>query len=384
MAVTQAEEIAAAGFLAVVFGVGWASAARAGMRRVRGERRAHKRSAQAGWAALEAALEAQIFSPDSVRRAVARVLELAQDVWDGRDPQDATGPDRQLIAVWAAAHGAGTGTRMVGEPRVDLLRVVNRREEAEDRVELRVRGEIHLGHHDGPLAPRSVHFDEHWTMQHHGDAWQLTYYDDDPFADDVLERPQITGRWDDQQRLQEHSLAELANQDRHAASRGEQSLADLTDTPYRQLLDLSVIDGRFMPELIHAIVTHLIEAWEESAVDDDRPLAAITTKAARGTLLRPGPQARSHLALRDAQLLDWKVATVSATSIDTHVDVNLRLSAIRVLYDRETGAHVAGSLDIRHEISLRWRLEPTDSIDVPWRLLSTSDPSADIPNKPWD
>lgn len=382
MAVTPAETILAATALAAGSGVGWIWLARAGLRRWGRERRATLRSTEGERAAVEASVDAVAFAPDAVRQAVGRILQAAESLWAGAELHGVDDRERREVADWATDHGRGAGTHLRAEPQVDLLQVINRGD-ANGRIEIRVRGTIHAGQTRSWLAPQTASFDERWTLVQREHDWALQAYDSHPLAADVLYRPQIVGSWDDRERLWESSLAELAAGDTAAGSCEGGRLVDPDEEPRQQLLDLSLIDGHFAPAFIEAVLTHLVDSWEQAAVGSEQALADVSTLRARRGLLNPDPQQQTTFVLRDAQLIEWRPVRITDVASGTQVGVELRISGIRTLVDRE-GRHLAGSSDVRHNISLRWGLERVGNRDTPWRLASTTDPSVDVPNKPWD
>jgi hypothetical protein len=381
MAVTEAEEIVEAGALVAVIAVGWVWAARAGALRWLREHQAARRSAEGELAAVAASLESEAFGPEVTRQAVVRILGGVEWIWrndgllGGEDQREAS-----VIARWAAAHDRGPGTRLSGPPRVDLLRVVNRGDETEDRVYARVRGAVRLAHAQVLLAPHTFGFDERWTLVRRRDDWRLVDFDTHPLSRESLDRPQIVAGWDDEGRLREQSLAELAEVDGAPSRPGAGDLVDRDADPYRQLLDLSVVDGHFAPALIQGVLEHLVEAWEEATLGSQQPLSNLTTPHARSVLLHPDPDQRSTLVLRDARLKGWKPVRIAS---DARVDVELVVSCVRRLVGRDGGDPIAGSTEVRHEIQLSWTLEATNQRTRPWRLADTSNPAQEIPGVPW-
>ena len=81
-------------------------------------------------------------------------------------------------------------------------------------------------------------------------------------------------------------------------------LVSADEPPALALLDLSLLDGRFDPELIATELARLLEAWEEAVTGSEAPLEELATAHARTTLLRPRPGTR--LVLRDAVLKSWE------------------------------------------------------------------------------
>lgn len=136
---------------------------------------------------------------------------------------------------------------------------------------MRVR--LHCKNHiAGVVSTNYVHIDERWTLGYSEGRWILLSVDGDPLAAPLLTAPLVPTPASDTERLHEESLAELA----HDRLRGDDvPLSDLVaadERPDLALLDLSVVDGRFLPALIGAELAHLLEVWEEAASGSDEPL----------------------------------------------------------------------------------------------------------------
>jgi hypothetical protein len=373
------DDIIGGGAVLATVGIAWLALARDAMRRWRSERWATRRARQAEAASIEASLELEAFAPEKVREAVHEILALATAVWTGTDePILESRADAGVIRAWALSHGSDTGTHVDGRPRVDLLRVVNRAGETEDRVSVRVRGRVHQHHASTPLGPHTVRFDERWTLGRDGEGWELLEFDADPLASELLRAQVIPAEWADQERLGERSLAELAHDDHPGVLVSE--LADDDVPPYGQLLDLSVVDGRFVPLFVQSTLRHLIDAWEQATIASDEGLSLRVSPEAYDQLLHPrGGNVPTRLVLRDATLRAWKPTGVEVRPDPARIVIFLRVSAVRYLINTADGTHLAGSLEYHHEIRLHWTLELTESAEVPWRLVASSNPATDMP-----
>jgi hypothetical protein len=195
---------------------------------------------------------------------------------------------------------------------VDILGVVNRERESEDRVVVRVRARLERGA-----------IDERWTLLHRGARWRRVAEAGDPLAEPLLKSPLITGPENDDQRLNEASLQELSAEPRTDATPGE--LVDTTAPPPQQLRDLAVADERFDPMLIEAAVEHIVQAWEQSSDGSDTPLLAVATGAGAHALMFPA--GRGRRGVRDARLQRWEITRVKAAETPPCVEVRLRVRA---------------------------------------------------------
>lgn len=147
------DDIIGGGAVLATVGIAWLALARDALRRWPSERWATRRARQAEAASIEASLEIEAFAPEKVREAVHEILAFATAVWTGTDePILESHADAGVIRAWALSHGSDTGTHVEGRPRVDLLRVVNRAGDTEDRVSVRVRGRVHQHQHPSLLG----------------------------------------------------------------------------------------------------------------------------------------------------------------------------------------------------------------------------------------
>ena len=369
------EEFIAGGALAVGLGGAWLALGWGAIRHGLTERAAGRRARRAEAASVEASLENEAFAPETVRAAVAEILHLATSA--GREVEHDGGGE--MIGVWARQHRLGPARRVSDHARVDVLQVVDRGDR-EDRVVVRVRGQVHRLQRRTIGDPEAVAFDERWTLGRAGRGWRLIEFDAQPLAEAVIGAPVIAHRWADQDRLQEQSLAELAQADAPADPRVAGLVDDDAD-PARQLLDLSVIDGRFAPALIEAALTQIIDAWQQATIGLVGSLQQRVPLPVVGQLVGPfGSEPPMRLLLRDARLRNWHPVAVLTAAENPRIDVALTVSAVRYLTDPQQ-RHPLGSVDTTHDIALRWTLELTEQ-PQPWQLTATTNPTAEIPGAP--
>ncbi|HEY1832758.1 MAG TPA: hypothetical protein VGG38_21145 [Acidimicrobiales bacterium] len=371
--------------VALFGGVGycWFGVIRGAARRERALLKEHARATRAHYAAVEAGEDDPIFSPDAIEQSVAAVVALADGLWrngtfgvlDGR-------PDGGLVRAWARSWQSflGTGLEVTGKPSVDLLSVVNRHDEAEDGVVVRVRLRIHCKYPKvGTLGPHHTHLDERWTFGHSGRRWLLLSVSGDPLAGPKLRAPLIPTPSSDTDRLREESLAESANRQKMGDDVDLGTLVGRDDPPAFALLDLSVVDSRFESALIAAQLAHLIEVWEEAVNGSEEPLEELTSNQVKGTLLRPARGTR--LIVRDAVLKSWEASKLHLSQRPPAIEVTLDVQAVRYVV-RDNGTSVAGNRTDAHQMALTWALELTDSAQDPWRLTKSNNPAEGIPGWP--
>jgi hypothetical protein len=369
------EVVVAVGVLGPIAAV-WIAGIRSGARHERAVLKEHARAYRAHYAAVEAAEDNPSFSPDAIEQSVTQVVALADSLWhSGKFDSLGGRPDASLIRAWARSRQSwlGSGLEAKGKPSIDLLRVVNRDDEAEDRVVVRVRLRVQC---KLPRQGRNMHLDERWTLGRSGSRWVLLSIGGDPLAGPVLSAPLVPNRSSDTERMREESLAELANAQKVGDDVALSDLVGADEPPGFALLDLSVRDSRFLPALIAAELAHLLEAWEEAVFGLGAPLEELASAEARSALLRPRPGER--LVIRDAVLKSWKPTRLDLSRRPPVIEVALDVEAVRYVVT-DKGRHCAGNETDVRRMALAWTLELVDSAQAPWHLAVSNSPAESIP-----
>lgn len=383
----ELEEIAAG--VLVLGGVGayWIAAIAGAARHARALREEHVHATRAHYAAVEAALDNPSYSPDAIEQTVAEVVALANGLWRKGTIRSSRGRiDEPVIRAWAKScqFELGKGLEAVGRPAIDLLNVINRDDEEEDRFVVRVRLRIRCKHPSfgtlpGGLGAHHTHLDERWTFGRSEDNWILLSVDGDPLAGPILKAPLVSTPSSDTERLREESLAELASAQKVGAEVALEDLVSADEPPALALLDLSIIDPRFLPALIAEELAHLLESWEAAVTGSEGPLEELASVKARTALLRPRHGTR--MIVRDAVLKSWETTRLDLARDLPAVEVTLNVEAIRYVVS-DNGTALAGSDTVVHEMELMWMLELTDSPQVPWHLVASNIPAEAIHG--WD
>lgn len=339
------------GAIAVGVAATWVSAVRSKVAEAAVDRQIARRSARARGAAREAAEDDRRFAPEHIEAAVERLLAASQAEWRQSFP----------------------GAR-VQQLRLEVLGVINRPGEHEDRLTLRIG--VKLRHDRAPrlfwldptpwLVPHHVTIDERWTLAIRDGDWALVDRDGDPRARVVLAMPLIAEPAADVQRLSAASLRELA----------EPPVTDLqwvghSDDARMELLDRSLVDARFQPALLDAALRRIVEAWELAASGDEQTLGALASDAAVRQLLTPaGRPETSRLQVHDLELVGTEVQRLVGHIVTVSVDLRAR----RYVIDHRTGKRIAGNPRVTHTMKLQWELELTDDGPAQWRLIASNDP----------
>jgi hypothetical protein len=364
-------------------GAYWMAGIRGAARHERAVLKEHDQATRAHFAAVEAAEDDPIFSPEAIEQSVTEVVTLAEGLWragtfEALDDR----PDAGLVRAWARSWQSrlGNGLEAVGQPSIDLLSVVNRDDKEEDHIVARVRLRIHCKHPGvGTLGAHHAHVDERWTFGRSGSRWRLLSIGGDPLAGPLLTAPLIPTPSSDTARLREESLAELADAQKVGDDVALSDLVSADEPPAFALLDLSVVDSRFGPALIAAELAHLLEAWEGAVIGSEAPLDELASVHAREALLRPRPGTR--LVMRDAVLKSWEATRLDLARHPAAIEVTLDVEAVRYVVTGN-GSHVAGNRTDARRMALTWTLELTDSARAPWRLAASNNPAEAIPGWP--
>jgi hypothetical protein len=267
-----------------------------------------------------------------------------------------------------------------GKPSIDLLRVVNRDDEEEDRVVVRVFLHLHCSHPRlGLVATRYVHLDERWTLGRSGSGWVLLSIGGDPLAGPVLTAPLVPNPSFDAERLREESLVELASAHRVGDDVALSDLVSADEPPALALFDLSLLDGRFESALIASELAHLLEAWEEAGTGSEAPFEKLASAHARSALLRPRHGTR--LIMRDAVLKSWEPTRLELTRKPPAIEVALDVEAVRYVV-ADGSSHVTGDETDPRRMGLTWVLELTGPTEAPWQLVRSNNPAEAIPGWP--
>lgn len=271
---------------------------------------------------------------------------------------------------WAVAlNGAEGGiARVLSGPHIGVLDVVNRGDADEDRVAVRVQLRLLLRRRTW-VDRRIIHSDTRWTLARDGNAWfpvEIEAYGGDP---SVTKRPFIAQPSDDLGRLRESSLAELASADMPVKDGLSELLVAGTE-PYSALLELSVLDGRYVPALLDAALRHLLDVWQTATAGSDGPLRAVADGSAVDDLLHAPDGARKlPVVVRDLQLHEWFLAEFARDATPPTVLVHLTVEGISYRIRPNSTIHPSDTMSPR-ERNLWWRLALVERGPTQWRLIN--------------
>jgi predicted lipid-binding transport protein (Tim44 family) len=349
-------------------------------------RRRAKRQREVELAAHEAAEDDGAFAPEVVHEQAERLFREVQKAWTADDRErlsQLAGPE--LFAEWDrrlsdfARRGWQNQVAIQGAVEVLYVGLVNREGTGEDHVTVRISARLsdvvvdrsgralHRKDSFGGDVARMV---EYWTLAQRDGRWIVVSIEQEQEGRHAMSEAIVATPWSDTERLTEASLAEQAAAEKAPATQlAEIATPEFGDAARAAALDLSLVDGRFAPDLLAAEVRRAVAAWAQ-AVDGDRgDLAAAATPEAAQRLLTPqGP--RSRLVVRGPHVQQIRIVSLDAQAQPAHMDVELEVRGYRYVEDRDTTEVLSGSPDLSATFTERWRLELDGDDAHPWRIAA--------------
>jgi predicted lipid-binding transport protein (Tim44 family) len=346
-------------------------------------KRRRERVARVHLAAAEAAGDDAAFDPQAVTEAAAGLHRFIVTAWTGRDRAalaTVVGPD--LMVEWERRlddfdrRGWHNVTEILRGPTVEYVGLTNREADAEDRVCVRMSAHLrdyvqdangmHIKRRDSDTETTDLA--EYWTLCKHEGRWILLSIEQDREGQHQLEEPLVASPWGDDTRLRDAALTELATADAvPALALAEVTPVDMDGDARAAALDLSLVDGRYSPDVLEVAARRAMQAWAEAVDGGDAPLEAIADAAAVQELLYPGdPSRRTRLVVRGPRLERLRITGVRDRTVRVAADVKGR----RYREDRDTLALVDGSRDRDSTFTVTWTLGLVDDADTPWRVVA--------------
>ncbi|HWV85525.1 MAG TPA: TIM44-like domain-containing protein [Capillimicrobium sp.] len=355
----------------------------------RRRRRRDARAARVRLAAAEAAEDDGAFHPEVVEREAAALFTTVQKAWTARDVDALVplcGPD--LLVEWRrrlkdfARKGWHNQVTVVGEPEVHYVGLVNREADDEDRVVVLVEATLRdvVVDRKGQRIKRkdssseTTTLREYWTLAKRDGRWTLRSIEQLGEGDHHLESEIVASPWGDG-RLRDEALVETAVAD---AAGDAAEVAQLVDLDFAgdaraAALDLSLVDGRFAPDVLEACARAAVAAWVEAIDGEDDPLLAVADQAAVDALLYPRGDRRARRVVRGARVEHMTLVALDGASDPPRMVVELALAGRRYLEDRDTAAVLDGSREREVRWTERWTFALRDGTDTPWTVAGAGD-----------
>lgn len=361
-----------------------------GLRALFGRGRARAdREAAVRLAAVEAADDDPLFDAALVTDRAAALFVAIQRAWSADDVtalRRLVGPD--LMLEWDARladfrrKGWRNQVDVLDGPDVRYVGVINRAQDVEDRVVVQLTARLQdvVVDRYGDVIPSDegevARISEFWTLGKRAGEWVVVSIEQEREGAHHLSEPLIAAPDGDDVRLRADSVMELATADGVPAGQvGELLSPGFSGTARAAALDLSLVDGRFAPDVLATAVGEVVDAWAQAIDGPDEPLAARTTPQALRALLYPTDTRRDRLVIRGAKV---QAVTIIAVTPGPPPEVRLQLDVGGVQYveNRDSTEVLAGSKRRRTKTRQVWTLYLADDPRRPWRV---SDAAGVIP-----
>lgn len=339
------------------------------------------REAAAQLASLEAAEDDPLFAASIVQERGAALFVAIQRAWSADDVttlRRLVGPE--LMVEWEAR--LADFRRKDWRNRVDVLDgpelryvgVTNRAGDAEDRavVHLTARLRDVVVDRYGDVLPSDegevARISEYWTLGKRAGEWVVISVEQEREGAHHLSTPLVAAPESDGARLRADAVMEVAAADGVRADQVSELLSpEFSGSAREAALDLSLIDGRFAPDVLATAVGEVVGAWAQAIDGSDEPLAARTTPQALGALLYPTSQ-HARLVIRGE---DVQATTIVSVLRGPPPEVRLQLDIAGVQYveDRGTTEVLAGSKRRSSTTRQLWTLRLTDDPRHPWVVV---------------
>ena len=340
--------------------------------------------------AEEAAADDPVFAPESVKAAAAQLHGDIIKAWNDADSKALAGLlGKDLLVEWKRRlddferKGWHNVSEVVAPPQVQYVGLVNRADDAEDRVvvhvSVRLRDVVYDrqqrvitrnedANHDGLITQS-----EYWTLARRGPGWILVSIEQEFEGAHNLKEPIVPSPWADE-RLHDEAVTERAL----AAAVPDAQVREVGDVDFDgdariTALDMANVDGRFAPDVLEAAARRALAGWTEAVDGDDAALEAIAAPGVAAELLYPGdPSHRNRLVVRGLQLRQLRITAVDAKADPPAISVEAEISGARYVENRDTTTVVSGSKDRETVFTERWRLVLNGQDGSPWRIARPS------------
>ena len=336
-------------------------------------------------AAAEAAEDDPKFASDRVRADAAGLFREIEGAWS-REDRDAlarlVGPE--LLTEWnrrldgLKAKGWHNQVEIQGDPEIWYVGLRNLEADADDRVVVRIRARVrdYVKTQTGILfehgkSSANVKMDEYWTLGRRDGRWMLVSIEQPREGEHELHEAIVASPWGADAQLHEQAVVEQAVADKALDGYKIAELAslDFAGDARAQALDLSLVDGRFAPDVLESEVRHAIAAWAE-AIDSDRgDLSAIATpQAARELLYGSDANGKTRVVVRGPQVRRVKLVSLDTQAEPPTMVIELEVHGARYVEDRDTTTVVSGSKSRETKFVERWTLTLDGAPEHPWRV----------------
>jgi predicted lipid-binding transport protein (Tim44 family) len=335
----------------------------------------------------EASRDDAWFDAAEVERDAAELFRATQGAWHDRDRRrlrELVGPE--LMVEWERRlddfdrKGWHNVVEVREGPAVEYVGLVNRDDDADDRVVVRLEAEMRdcVVKQDGSVMKKDgataevVSVAEYWTLARRSGGWMVVSIEQDAEGAHHLDAPLVPSPWSEEQRLRDETALERAVADAPAGV----ATSELVDVDYagdarKAALDLSLVDERFAPHVLEAAARTAVSAWAEAVDGDDARLRALAGDEAVHALLYGGDASgRTRLVVRGPRLRALRIAALDAGAEPAALTVEADVSGRHYVEDRDTLELLSGSRDREVDFTERWTLRLDGSGERPWRIAA--------------
>jgi predicted lipid-binding transport protein (Tim44 family) len=357
-------------------------------------RRRRLRQARVELAAHEAAEDDGEFAPEVVHAEAEQLFRAVQKAWSEDDRDRIThlagtelGHEWQRRLADFDRRGWRNEVTIDGPVEVDYVGLAHGATEQQDHVVVWISARLRdiVLDQRGRTITRNEslgntsRISEYWTLGKRDGRWIVVSIEQEREGRHQLSEPIIATPWSDTDRLQEQSLAEQAADEKPAEGFTVADVAapEFAGSARSAALDLSLVDGRFAPDLLAAEVKRAVGAWA-GAVDGDRTeLAELTSPTALRELLHPGdPGEQTRLVVRGPQVRDLRIVALDAQKTPAEMTVELEVHGCRYIEDRDTTAVLSGSPQTPSVFREQWRLALGGDDAHPWQIVGAAEVAA--------
>uniref|UniRef100_A0A6J6A5P1 Unannotated protein n=1 Tax=freshwater metagenome TaxID=449393 RepID=A0A6J6A5P1_9ZZZZ len=137
-------------------------------------------------------------------------------------------------------------------------------------------------------------------------------------------------------------------------------------------MDLSLLDGRFAPDVLEAAARTAIAAWALAVDGPDDDLLAVASAEAVDQLLYPTGDRAERLVVRGPKIESVEINRLEPEPAPARMSLAVQVSGRRYIENRDTAAVVAGDKDRDVKFTETWAMALDGSDEVPWRLVDAT------------
>ncbi|MGI8557252.1 MAG: TIM44-like domain-containing protein [Solirubrobacteraceae bacterium] len=355
---------------------------------IRERRRREARVRRVELASAEAAEDDPAFEKDRVHADAGALFAEMESAWDARDRErlrHICGPE--LWTEWErrlddlAARGWHNRVAVLGGPQIEYVGLVNRTDDAEDRVVVRITAllddyvEDSYGSkmlHTGQTSTHTT-MCEYWTLGKSAGRWMLLSIEQRAEGEHELDEQIVASPWSDGGRLRDEALVEGAVAERAPAGFATAEIADLdfAGSARAAALDLALADGRFAPDVLEVAARRAVSAWADGIDGNRSALTALASPAVVRELLHPGdPSERTRLVVRGLRIERVAITQLDAAVQPPTMSLELAVSGRRYIEDRDTTSVLDGDPNRERRWALQWKLALREDDAQPWWIVA--------------